>query len=357
MDIAITKSPTAATRSKPADADLGFGQILTDHMFLMDYSTERGWHSPRIEPYHDLTLDPVAIVLHYNQQVFEGLKAYHLPDGGIGLFRPDKNVERMNASTERMVMPSFDAEVFLAAVKELVLLDRYWLPTSEGTAIYIRPTMIATEAALRASSRRRPTYSSSCSAPSGRTTRRASTRRASSSRTSTFARREEASGTPRPQATTARPCTFPRRPRRGGIRRSCGSTPWSGEYVEEVGTSNIFFVIEDELVTPSLSGSILSGVTRDSVMQVARNWDIEVTERRVSMEEVAEGCRSGRISEAFATGTAAVVSPIGEIGYMGEDIPVGEGETGPLARRLYDEIVGIQYGYKDDPFGWRVRIA
>ena len=117
-------------------------------MFLMDYSTERGWHSPRIEPYHDLTLDPVAIVLHYNQQVFEGLKAYHLPDGGIGLFRPDKNVERMNASTERMVMPSFDAETFLAAVKELVLLDRYWLPTSEGTAIYIRPTMIATEAAL-----------------------------------------------------------------------------------------------------------------------------------------------------------------------------------------------------------------
>ena len=148
MDIAITKSPTAGTRSKPADADLGFGQILTDHMFLMDYSTERGWHSPRIEPYHDLTLDPVAIVLHYNQQVFEGLKAYHLPDGGIGLFRPDKNVERMNASTERMVMPPFDAEVFLAAVKELVLLDRYWLPTSEGTAIYIRPTMIATEAAL-----------------------------------------------------------------------------------------------------------------------------------------------------------------------------------------------------------------
>ena len=128
-------------------------------------------------------------------------------------------------------------------------------------------------------------------------------------------------------------------------------------YVEEVGTSNIFFVIEDDLVTPSLSGSILSGVTRDSVMQVARSWDIEVTERRVSMDEVAEGCRSGKISEAFATGTAAVVSPIGEIGYMGEDIPVGEGETGPLARRLYDEIVGIQYGYKDDPFGWRVRIA
>ena len=128
-------------------------------------------------------------------------------------------------------------------------------------------------------------------------------------------------------------------------------------YVEEVGTSNIFFVIDDELVTPSLSGSILSGVTRDSVMQVARSWDIPVTERRISMTEVAEGCRSGAITEAFATGTAAVVSPIGEIGYMGEDIPVGEGETGPLARRLYDEIVGIQYGYKDDPFGWRVRIA
>ena len=356
MDIAITKSPTAGTRPRPADADLGFGQILTDHMFLMDYSTEREWHSPRIEPYHNLSLDPVAIVLHYNQQVFEGLKAYHLSDGGIGLFRPDKNVERMNASTERMVMPQFDAEVFLAAVKELVLLDRYWLPTSEGTAIYIRPTMIATEAALGVQpsatylffivlSPVGPYYKEGFNptrifvsdefiraAPGG-----VGNAKTSGNYGPTLYVSEDA--------------------KERGYTQVLWLDAVERRYVEEVGTSNIFFVIDDELVTPNLSGSILSGVTRDSVMQVARSWDIQVTERRISMEEVADGCRSGAITEAFATGTAAVVSPIGEIGYMGEDIPVGEGETGPLARRLYDEIVGIQYGYKDDPFGWRVRIA
>lgn len=356
MDIAITKSPTAGTRSKPADADLGFGQILTDHMFLMDYSTERGWHSPRIEPYHDLTLDPVAIVLHYNQQVFEGLKAYHLADGGIGLFRPDKNVERMNASTERMVMPPFDAEVFLAAVKELVVLDRYWLPTSEGTAIYIRPTMIATEAALGVQPSETYLFFIVLS-PVGPYYKEGfnPTRIFVSDEYIRAARggvgNAKTSGNYGPTLYVSEEA------KERGYTQVLWLDAVERKYVEEVGTSNIFFVIEDELVTPSLSGSILSGVTRDSVMQVARSWDIEVTERRVSMEEVAEGCRSGKISEAFATGTAAVVSPIGEIGYMGEDIPVGEGETGPLARRLYDELVGIQYGYKDDPFGWRVRIA
>ncbi len=356
MDIAITKSPTAGTRPKPADADLGFGQILTDHMFLMDYSTERGWHSPRIEPYHDLTLDPVAIVLHYNQQVFEGLKAYHLPDGGIGLFRPDKNVERMNASTERMVMPSFDAETFLAAVKELVVLDRYWLPTSEGTAIYVRPTMIATEAALGVQPSATYLFFIVLS-PVGPYYKEGfnPTRIFVSDEYIRAARggvgNAKTSGNYGPTLYVSEEA------KERGYTQVLWLDAVERKYVEEVGTSNIFFVIDDELVTPSLSGSILSGVTRDSVMHVARSWDIEVTERRVSMEEVAEGCRSGRITEAFATGTAAVVSPIGEIGYMGEDIPVGEGETGPLARRLYDEIVGIQYGYKDDPFGWRVRIA
>ena len=262
----------------------------------------------------------------------------------------------MNASTDRMVMPQFDAEVFLAAVKELVLLDRYWLPTSEGTAIYIRPTMIATEAALGVQPSATYLFFIVLS-PVGPYYKEGF------NPTRIFVSDEYIRAAPGGVGNAKTSGNYGPTLYVSEDAKDRGYTQvlWldavERRYVEEVGTSNIFFVIDDELVTPSLSGSILSGVTRDSVMQVARSWDIEVTERRISMEEVAEGCRSGKISEAFATGTAAVVSPIGEIGYMGDDIPVGEGETGPLARRLYDEIVGIQYGYKDDPFGWRVRIA
>lgn len=356
MEIAVTRSPTAGTRPRPADAGLGFGRILTDHMFLMDYSTGEGWHSPRIEPYHDLSLDPVAIVLHYNQQVFEGLKAYHLPDGGIGLFRPDKNIERLNLSAQRMMMPQFDAALFLSAVKELVLLDRYWLPASEGTAIYIRPTMIATQAVLGVQPSATYLFYIVLS-PVGPYYKEGfnPTRIFVSDEYIRAARggvgHAKTSGNYGPTLYVSEAA------RERGYTQVLWLDAAERRYVEEVGTSNIFFVIEDELVTPSLSGSILPGVTRDSVMQVARSWGMHVTERPVSMLEVADGCRTGAITEAFATGTAAVVSPIGEIGYMGEDIPVGEGETGPFARRLYDEIVGIQYGHREDPFGWRVRIA
>ena len=356
MDIAITKSPTAGTRRRPADSDLGFGQVLTDHMFLMDYSADRGWHSPRIEPYRDLGLDPVAIVLHYNQQVFEGLKAYSLADGGIGLFRPHKNIERMNLSARRMVMPQLDAEVFLSAVKELVLLDRYWMPTSEGTAIYIRPTMIATQAALGVQPSETFLFFIVLS-PVGPYYREGfnPTRIFVSDDYTRAAQggvgNAKTSGNYGPTLYVSEDA------KKKGYTQVLWLDAEERRYVEEVGTSNIFFVIEGELVTPSLSGSILAGVTRDSVIQVARSWGIPVRERRISMAEVAEGCRSGAISEAFATGTAAVVSPIGEIGYMDDDIPVGEGGTGPLAQRLYDEIVGIQYGHRDDHFGWRVQIA
>lgn len=356
MAITITKSPTAGTRPRPADTELGFGQVLTDHMFLMDYSPALGWHNPRIEPYHDLSLDPVAVVLHYNQQIFEGLKAYHLADGGIGLFRPDKNVERMNLSAERMAMPPLDADVFLSAVEELVLLDRYWLPTSEGTSIYVRPTMIATEAVLGV--RRSATYLFFIVlSPVGAYYKEGFNPTRIFVSDDYIRAAPGGAGNVKTSANYGPTLSISEEAKEKGYTQVLWLDAAERQYVEEVGTSNIFFVIDGELVTPSLSGSILAGVTRDSVIQVARSWGIPVTERRISMAEVADGCRSGAVTEAFATGTAAVVSPIGEIGYMGQDLPVGEGETGPLARRLYDEIVGIQYGYREDPFGWRVRIA
>ena len=356
MEIAITKSETAGQRPRPADSELGFGEIMTDHMFLMEYSTAGGWQNARIEPYHDLTLSPVAMVLHYNQQVFEGLKAYAWADGGIGLFRPNKNVERMNSSTKRMVMPQIDPDLVIDAIKKLVLLDKDWLPKSDGTSIYIRPTMIATEAALGVHPSDTYLFFVVLS-PVGAYYKEgfSPTRIFVSDEYIRAARggvgNAKTSGNYGPTLFISEQA----------IEKGYTQVLWldavERKYVEEVGTSNIFFVIDGELVTPSLSGSILPGVTRDSVMQVARSWNMKVTERRVSMTEVIERCQNGSINEAFATGTAAVVSPIGEIGYMGEDITVGEGDTGPLSRRLYDELTGIQYGRKDDPFNWRVRIA
>ena len=356
MEIRVTKSTTIGQKPCPKDSELGFGKYTTDHLFLMDYHEGKGWHDARIEPYHDLNLDPTALVLHYNQGVFEGLKAYHLEDGGIGLFRPEKNIERMKVSARRMVMPEVDADLFLQALKELVLLDRAWIPTSEGTSLYIRPTMIATEPALgvRASGQYL-FYIVQCAVgayyPEGFSPTRIFV-------SDEYIRAAKGGA--------------------GGFKTSCNYGPtllvskeaaqkgyaqvlWldakERRYAEEVGTSNIFFYLNEELITPPLEGTILAGITRDSVLQLARHWEIKVSERQISIDEIIDGCKTGALKEMFATGTAAVISPVGEICYKGVDYSVGNGSTGKMSERFYEELMGIQYGRKEDPFGWRMRIA
>jgi len=356
MQIKVTKSTTIGQRPRPEDSELGFGRHLTDHMFLMDYTRDKGWHEPRIEPYQPLSLDPAAMVFHYGQEIFEGLKAYRLPDGGIALFRPDKNIERMNASARRMVMPELDPDLFFQAMKELVLLERDWVPKSAGASLYVRPTMIANEPALGVRPAKQYLFfiitgPVGAYYPEGFKPTRIFV-------TDEYVRASKGGpGAAKTGGNYGRTLLAAKQAAERGYTQVLWLDAKERKYVEEVGTSNIFFLVEDELVTPPLGGTILPGITRDSVLELARSWGLNVSERLISIREVVEGCKSGALKEMFATGTAAVISPVGEIGYRGEVLVVADGGTGELSQTLYDEITAIQYGHKDDPFGWRVRIA
>ena len=356
MEISVTRCNTLAQKSRPKDGELKFGKYTTDHLFIMDYTRGKGWHDPRIVPYQNLQLDPIAMVLHYSQQVFEGLKAYRLPDGGVALFRPDRNISRMNASARRMVMPEVDPDLFLRAMKELILLERTWLPRAEGTSLYVRPTMIASEPALGV----KPAdqylfYIVLCPVgayyPEGFNPTRIYV-------TDRYARAAQGGvGEAKTAGNYAASIFASTEATKLGYTQVLWLDARERKYVEEVGTSNIFFLIKGELVTPPLGGTILPGITRDSVLHLARHWGVRVAERPITVDEVVAGCKSGALEEMFASGTAAVISPVGEICYQGKDYTVGNGKTGELARRLYDEITGIQYGRKEDPFGWHVRLA
>ena len=357
MEIPITKSATIGQRPRPkSEAELGFGKYFTDHMFLMDYEKGKGWINPRIVPYGPLSLDPSAMVLHYGQEIFEGLKAYRWTDGTIALFRPDKNIERWNRSARRLCMAETDPEIFMQGMKALILLDRDWIPASKGTSLYIRPTMIATEAALGVKPSSRylffiilgpvgPYY------PEGFSPTRIYV-------TKSYVRAAKGGvGETKTGGNYAASLFAASKAQEMGYTQVLWLDAAEHKYVEEVGTSNIFFLIRDELITPPLAGTILPGVTRDSVIHLAKSWGIKVTERPITIDEVLKTAQNGSLKEMFATGTAAVISPVGEIGFQEQVITVADGKTGPLAQRLYDEITGIQYGVKKDPFGWVVKIA
>ena len=356
MEISITKSDRLGQKPRPADSELGFGKYTTDHMFLLDYTDANGWHNARIVPYQPLSLDPTAMVLHYNQEVFEGLKAYHLPEGGIALFRPERNIARLNASARRMVMPEVEPALVLEAMKQLIRLDRAWLPTLAGASLYLRPTMIATEPALGVRPANEYLFFI-VMGPVGAYYREGfnPTRIYVSD---SYVRAAPGGVGEAKTSGNYGPTLFVSQE---AIKQGYTQVLWldarERKYVEEVGTSNIFFVIDDVLVTPPLGGTILAGVTRDSVLHLARQWGLAVVERPISIDEVIKGCKSGAVSEAFATGTAAVISPIGEIGYMGEDFQIADGQMGELSHKLYEVITGIQYGRLEDPYGWRVRVV
>jgi len=356
MEIKVIKSTKIGQKPRPKDSELGFGRYFTDHMFLMDYAGEKGWHDARIEPYQPLKLDPAAMVLHYAQEVFEGLKAYHLQDGGIALFRPEKNIDRMNASARRMVMPEVDPDLFFQAMRELVLLEREWVPKSTGTSLYIRPTMIANEPALGVKPSDQYLFyiitgPVGAYYPEGFKPTRIYV-------SDEFVRAARGgTGAAKTAGNYGGTLLAAKQAAEGGYTQVLWLDSIERKYVEEVGTSNIFFLMEDELVTPPLTGTILPGITRDSVLQLARHWGLNVSERLISIQEVVEGCETGALKEMFATGTAAVISPVGEVGYQGRVLQIGDGRTGELSQTLYDEITAIQYGRKEDPFGWRVRVA
>jgi len=357
MEITVNQVKENQRRPKPTDeSNLGFGDIVTDHMFKMDWESEKGWHNARIEPYGPIPIDPAAMVLHYGQEVFEGLKAYRGKDDGISLFRPRENFKRLNRSAKRLVMPEVDIDMAMEALKQLILLDRDWIPRSEGTSLYIRPTMIATEPHLGV--RPAKTYLFYIIiGPVGAYYKEGLN--PVKIYVEDFFVRAAIGGTgeAKTSGNYAASLLAAEEAKKKGFTQVLWLDAAERKYVEEVGTMNMFFLIEDELITAPLNGSILPGVTRDSVIRIVKEWDIQMTERSLTIDEVIAAARNGSLKEAFGAGTAAVISPVGQITYKGEDFIVAGGKMGELSRRLYDEIVAIQYRHKPDPYGWVEKIG
>lgn len=351
MDIKISKTTTP--KQKPDQNNLGFGKIFTDHMFMMNYTEGIGWHDARIEPFHDITLSPACVVFHYGQEMFEGLKAYRGEDGKTRLFRPIMNARRTNSSNKRLCIPELPEEMFVEAVKAIVKIDEDWIPTAPGTSLYIRPFIIATDAFLGVAPSKTYLFCIILS-PSGA---------------------YYASGL-KPVGIWIED-DYVRAVRGGmGFAKTGGNYACSlaaqvkahddgysqvlwldgveRKYIEEVGAMNIMFKINGKIVTPMLNGSILPGITRDSVLQLCRHWNMPVEERKISVYELLEAQEKGTLEEVFGTGTAAVISPVGKLRYKDEVMTIGDGSIGPVSQKLYDTVTGIQWGKIKDEFGWTV---
>lgn len=342
---------TTQLKTKPDTANLSFGVYMTDHMFTMDYEKGKGWHDAKIVPYGPIPMDPAAKVFHYGQTIFEGMKAYVGPDGDIRLFRPEKNFERFNRSCRRMSIPEIDEAFVLNALKELIKVDRSWVPSEPGTSLYIRPFAIATENHLGAN----PSLNYKMMiilSPVG--AYYAEGLNPVRIHVETRDVRAVAGGVG--EAKTAGNYAASMQAQENAYGAGYSQVLWLDgvhrKYVEEVGSMNVFFRIGDRVVTPALSGSILNGITRDSAIHMLRDFGFEVEERPVTIDELFAAAEDGSLLEAFGTGTAAVVSPIGEIGWDGKTVQIGGGETGEWTHRLYDELTSLQRGESEDRFGW-----
>lgn len=352
MKIQISSVPPE--RQKPIPASLKgipFGSQTTDHMFLMEWHQGQGWHHARIEAYQAISLMPSALVFHYGQEAFEGLKAYHTVGGKNVLFRPQKNIERLNATARRLCLPELDPAMALKAVKQLVSQEQHWIPKEEGSSLYIRPALIATEAALGLKvSKEYLFFIIVCPVgayfPEGFNPVKIRV-------CEEYVRAVPGGvGNVKTGGNYAAANLAEKEAKEAGFTQVLWLDGVERKYVEEVGSMNIFFVIQGELITPQLTGTILPGVTRDSVLQLARHQKMMVSERRISIDEVVQSIENGTLTEAFGTGTAAVISPIGLLSYQGKDFTIGAGKTGPIAKRIFDEMVGIQYGKSPDFFQW-----
>lgn len=347
---------TKNKRAKPADQNkLGFGNYYTDHMFIMNYDEGEGWHDARIVPYADLALDPAAMCLHYGQEVFEGLKAYRTPDGSVALFRPEKNMERMNLSNERLCIPQIDEAFAVEAIKKLVEVDEEWIPTAEGTSLYIRPFIIAVDPHVGVHPAHHLLFIVILSPvgayyPEGLNPVKIYVE-------SNYVRAVKGGmGFAKTGGNYAASLKAQDEASKSGYTQVLWLDGVERKYIEEVGTMNVFFVIDNEVITPALQGSILGGITRMSCIELLRSWGYKVTERRLSIEEVAQAAKEGRLNEAFGSGTAAVISPIGELKWDDDIMKINDGEIGPISQKLYDGLTAIQWGKAEDKFGWVKKI-
>jgi len=349
MQLTITKAQRLKT--PPEDSQLGFGTVFTDHMFNMDYSRDKGWHDPRIEPYGPICLDPATAVLHYGQAIFEGLKAYRTGSGSIQLFRPKENFKRMNRSCRILCIPEIDENFALDCLKQLIALEARWVPKLFETSLYIRPTIIATDPFLGVRESFTYRYFVILSPVGVYYPQGFSPVKIWVSEEHVRAVRGGL-GEAKTAANYAASLFVGSQAHREGYTQVLWLDGVERKYVEEVGSMNIFFVIDDEIITPRLTGSILPGITRASVIALAKQWNLKVSERKIGIDEVISAHQSGKLQEIFGSGTAAVISPVGEIKYRDTVYTVGTGQVGPVAKRLYTAITDIQYGKGPDPLGW-----
>lgn len=352
MNIEINR--VKVLKDKPA-GELGFGKYFTDHMFVMDWSPESGWHNQRIEPYAPMKIDPAAMVLHYAQETFEGLKAYRAKDNSIYLFRPEMNARRFATSNKRMCMPEVPEEMFIEAIKEIVKVEEDWIPAGEGESLYIRPFMYANEIGLgvdEANLYRFMIVLSPVGAyyPEGVNPIKIYVE-------DEFTRATVGgTGFVKCGGNYAGSLAGQVKAKKLGYSQVLWLDGVNRKYVEEVGSMNVMFLIEDTIVTAPIEGTVLPGVTRDSILKLARDWGYKVEERHLEIDELMEYGRTGKLKEAWGTGTAAVISPIGELFYKGDKVEINDFKTGELTRKLYDTLTGIQWGNMEDKYSWRRKI-
>ena len=356
MQRTIDVTHAATLKPKPRDSDLSFGTVFTDHMAMMTYDARSGWSEGRVMPYGPFSLDPAAAVLHYAQTVFDGLKAFRGQDGRVRVFRPRSHIKRLQRSAARLCIPSFDEEQVLDLLMTLLDVDQDWAPRGPGTALYIRPNIIATEPCLNVRPSRSylfyimlspvGSYYSAGMAPLRILV------------TDRYVRAVEGGvGAAKTAGNYAASLLAAEEAHAAGFAQVLWLDGVQRRYIDEVGTMNIMLLLDDTVVTPPLSGTILPGITRDTTLCLLREWGINVVERPIAIDEVQAAAQEGRLREVWGTGTAAVISPVGELAYQGQSIAVNDGRVGELTQRLHDAVTAIQYARSPDTHGWMALVG
>ncbi len=349
MDIKITKA--AVLKEKPDSSTLGFGKIFTDHMFMMDWNSESGWGNARIVPFENISIHPASTVLHYGSEIFEGLKAYRRADGKVQMFRPIENIRRMNRSAERLCLPQIPEEDAMQILKTFVSLEQDWTPSAEGTSLYLRPFMFGNDETLGVHAVHNATFMIIAS-PVGSYYKEGINPVKIMIEDEDVRAVRGGTGYAKCGGNYAASNRAGERAEKKGYSQVLWLDGVERKYIEEVGAMNVMFKIGDEIVTPMLTGSILPGITRMSCIEVLKKEGYKVSERLLSVDELGEALKNGDLKEAWGCGTAAVVSPIGELCYKGEKFTINNGEIGTVTQHLYDTLTGIQWGKIEDTFGW-----
>ena len=349
MEIKITKTQTPGVM--PAEDKLGFGKVFTDHMLIVDYDSEKGWHDARIEPFGRISLHPASTVLHYGAEIFEGLKAYRREDGGVQLFRPTENIKRMNNSAERMSLPQMDEQDMLELLTTFVKLEERWVPKSFGTSLYLRPFLFGNDETLGVHAVHRATFMLIAS-PSGSYYAEGINPVGIMIENEDVRTVRGGTGYAKCGGNYAASTRAGERAAKKGYSQVLWLDGVERKYIEEVGAMNVMFKIDGEIVTPKLTGSILPGITRKSCIEVLTSLGYKVSERLLSVDELVDAMKSGKLEEAWGCGTAAVVSPIGKLAYGDDEYVVGGGKIGEVTQKLYDVLTGIQWGKIEDKFHW-----